>query len=148
MQTFLAYPDYKLSASVLDMKRLGKQRVEAWQIVQALTVPEYGWKNHPAVKMWRGHVPALIEYGIAICEEWRSRGYKDTMLPRFLGIRDLNNAIAPYWLGDASFHASHRSKLLFKNFDWYSKNGWAEAPGEPGLATVLGLEYVWPSVKD
>lgn len=139
MQTFLAYPDYKLSASVLDMKRLGKQRVEAWQIVQALTVPDYGWKNHPAVKMWRGHVPALIEYGIAICEEWRSRGYKDTMLPRFQGIAGPQNAIAPYWLGDSAFHASHRSKLLFKNFDWYSKYGWTEVPG---------LEYVWPEMKD
>ena len=121
MQTFLPYPDYKLSASVMDMRRLGKQRVETWQIIKALTEPEYGWKNHPAVKMWRGHVPSLVEYGIAMIEEWRSRGYKDTLLPRFMGIRDLNNAIAPYWVGDANFHASHRSKLLSKNFDWYSK---------------------------
>lgn len=139
MQTFLPHPDYKLSASVMDMRRLGKQRVETWQIIKALTEPGYGWKNHPAVKMWRGHVPSLIEYGIAMIEEWRSRGYKDTMLPRFIAIRDLNNAIAPYWIGDSAFHASHRSKLLSKNFDWYSKYGWAEAPG---------LEYVWPSTKE
>jgi len=138
MQTFLPYPDYRLSASVLDMKRLGKQRVETWQIVQALTIPGYGWKNHPAVKMWTGHVPALVEYGIAIVEEWRVRGFKDTMLPRFQGIADPQNAIAPYWLGDAGFHAAHRSKLLSKNFDWYSKYGWAELPN---------LEYVWPGIK-
>jgi hypothetical protein len=36
MQTFLPYPDYKLSASVMDMRRLGKQRVETWQIIKAL----------------------------------------------------------------------------------------------------------------
>ena len=138
MQTFLPYPDFKLSASVIDRQRLGKQRIETWQIVQALTVPEYGWKNHPAVKMWQGHVPSLIEYGIAICEEWRSRGYKDTMLQRFLGIRDVNNASAPYWIGNVEFHAAHRSKLLRKNFEWYSKYGWAE-PND--------LEYIWPAPK-
>jgi len=82
MQTFLAYPDYKLSASVLDMKRLGKQRVEAWQIVQALTVPEYGWKNHPAVKMWRGHVPSLIE----ILEPAKRRDGANTVKVRYSGM--------------------------------------------------------------
>ena len=138
MQTFLPYPDFKLSASVLDMRRLGKQRVETWQIIKSLREPEYGWKNHPAVKMWRGHVPALIEYGIAICEEWRSRGYKDTMLSRFQSLVGCQNAIVPSWLGNIEFHASHRSKLLSKNFDWYSKYGWTE-PND--------LEYVWPGIK-
>lgn len=36
MQTFLPYPDFKKSASCLDNKRLGKQRVEAWQIYSTL----------------------------------------------------------------------------------------------------------------
>lgn len=34
MQTFLCYPDFNKSAQVLDYRRLGKQRVEAWQILQ------------------------------------------------------------------------------------------------------------------
>lgn len=37
MQTFLPYADFAESASVLDQKRLGKQRVETLQIFQALT---------------------------------------------------------------------------------------------------------------
>ena len=36
MQTFLPYPDFKKSASCLDYKRLGKQRVEGLQILNAI----------------------------------------------------------------------------------------------------------------
>ena len=36
MQTFLPYDSFEESASVLDWKRLGKQRVEAMQIVNAI----------------------------------------------------------------------------------------------------------------
>ena len=36
MQTFLPYPDFTQSAKTLDYRRLGKQRVEAWQILNAL----------------------------------------------------------------------------------------------------------------
>lgn len=42
MQTFLPYPDFAESASVLDRQRLGKQRVETLQVMKALTVPGYG----------------------------------------------------------------------------------------------------------
>ena len=37
MQTFLPYSDFRDSFSVLDNKRLGKQRVEAYQIISAIT---------------------------------------------------------------------------------------------------------------
>ena len=37
MQTFLPYKSFTKSAQVLDYKRLGKQRVEAMQIFNALT---------------------------------------------------------------------------------------------------------------
>lgn len=57
MRTFLPYPDLRASCVVLDDKRLGKQRVETSQILRALTWPRFAWKNHPAVRMWRGFVP-------------------------------------------------------------------------------------------
>ena len=60
MQTFLPYPDDRASAADLDDRRLGKQRVETLQILRALTWRTYGWQNHPAVRMWRGFVPALV----------------------------------------------------------------------------------------
>lgn len=59
MQTFLPYQSFSDSASALDRQRLGKQRVEAWQILQALTGASRGWAHHPAAKMWRGFERAL-----------------------------------------------------------------------------------------
>jgi hypothetical protein len=86
MQTFV--PDgtsYAASVAALDRARLGKQRVECIQILHALD-PGYrsprtgkpsSWRNHPAVKMWRGHEGALARYALACVEEWVGRGYRD-----------------------------------------------------------------------
>src|SRR4051812_49729457 len=79
MQTFLPYPDFAESAAALDSKRLGKQRVEALQVLRALTRPAYGWKRHPAVRMWAGCAEGVGAYGVAVCLEWISRGGADTV---------------------------------------------------------------------
>ena len=115
MQTFLPFDNVTRSLMVLDYKRLGKQRVEAWQIARALTDPSYGWQHHPAVKMWRGHEGALIQYGIASCRAWLMCGYNDNMLPRFNAIAPLYpNIDMPSWFGKEDFHISHQSNLLRK----------------------------------
>jgi hypothetical protein len=131
MQTFLPYPDFEESAKALDRLRLGKQRVEVFQILRALRSGG-GWVHHPAVKMWKGHEDCLIRYGEAICAEWTRRGYKSTInYDEFRG----SEATPPPWLGREDFHASHRSNLLRKSPDYYGKFGWTEGPDLP---------YVWP----
>lgn len=131
MQTFLPYPDMEWTAICLDMKRLGKQRVEARQILNALDGTKKGWSNHPAVRMWRGHRDALIHYGNTMIEEWVARGYNNTML--FL---EHGRVVMPAWYGDADFHASHRSNLLRKDFEYYSRFLWKEPDNLP---------YIWPN---
>ncbi|MGY8879453.1 MAG: MSMEG_6728 family protein, partial [Dehalococcoidia bacterium] len=79
MQTFLPYPDFKTSAQCLDWRRLGKQRIEAMQILRALENHNYGWQNHPAVNMWRGFEAMLAVYHNTIIEEWKTRGYRNSM---------------------------------------------------------------------
>ena len=60
MQTFVPYPDCKLTAECLDYRRLGKQRVEAMQIINCLEgTGSTHWTRHPAVRMWVGHTTAL-----------------------------------------------------------------------------------------
>ena len=138
MQTFLPYSSYAKSAEVLDMRRLGKQRVETLQILNALTDSEYGWQNHPAVNMWRGYEYELIEYGIAICNECISRGYKDTCLEKIAQkIENIpeDSVDFPPWIGSMDFHLSHQSNLLRKNFDYYIQF-FDNVPDD--------LEYVWP----
>ena len=140
MQTFV--PDstsYAASVRVLDRARLGKQRVECLQILHALDPlhPKQGWKNHPAVKMWRGHEGALARYALACVNEWVSRGYSDIkcgpQLKVYAGI--FPDETPPSWWGDEKVHRSHRSRLIQKAPEHYRKL-W---PNE-----VLDLEYHWP----
>jgi len=148
MQTFLPYADYEKSAQALDRQRLGKQRVEAMQIFKALLAEyegtDYGWKNHPATRMWRGHAMSLANYAIIMCVEWMGRGYEDTCSRK---ISDLRLQIIKYepkvkppcWLGDEAFHDSHKSNLLRKLPAHYSQFGWEVSDALP---------YVWPSPKE
>lgn len=142
MQTFLPYADFRETAKVLDYRRLGKQRVEAFQIFRAMNGETRGWRNHPAVLMWNGYETALALYAIAICEEWIARGYKDTMLPRFKeileGLALQEQTTYPSWLGDAEFHQSHQSNLIRK-FPEHYQPLWPDVPNN--------LEYVWPTPK-
>ena len=80
MQTFLPYADFSKTIKVLDYKRLGKQRVEALQILKALHDPKNGWYHHPAVKMWVGYDEALKHYMNCCIREWILRGYENTMI--------------------------------------------------------------------
>ena len=112
MQTFLPFKSFQKTAKCLDYRRLGKQRVETMQILKALSQENYGWKNHPATKMWKGYETCLSYYGIVICEEWISRGYNDTCLYKISQIVEPNsNAKQPNWLGNFEFHNSHKSNL-------------------------------------
>lgn len=143
MQTFLPYPDFARSARALDRKRLGKQRVEALQVLRAATVPGYGWYRHPATAMWTGHVPALVAYGRAMVDEWTARGGADSTAWQIREFApeawdrypDDGVAHPPPWLGDAAFHRSHRSKLLSKDEELYRD----VFPDD-----TAGLNYVWP----
>ncbi len=128
MQTFLPYPDFKKSLQILDYRRLGKQRVEAYQIIRTIRYGG-GWQNHPAVKMWRGHINALKLYYNLSLEEWISRGYKNQMekLP-------IHGRITyPPWFGNTNFHAAHRSNLLRKDPAYYEILHWQEKPDLPYL---------------
>lgn len=131
MQTFLPYPSFEESARVLDNKRLGKQRVEAFTILRTLSGGISGWKNHPAVKMWKGFEDALEMYYSCMVERWIIRGFNNSMpfpVPKKFVSK-------PSWLGDERLHASHRSNLLRKDYKWYSQFGWGEKPN---------LKYWWP----
>ena len=146
MQTFLPYESFTQTAKCLDYRRLGKQRVEAKQILQILTneTDKPGWRNHPAVLMWQGSAYWLATYGETICFEWISRGYKDTLQPYFL---DKEYWLAgtekyskyPDWLGNEKFHRSHQSNLVRKDPEFYG-------PQFPGVPS--DIDYWWPTKKE
>jgi len=132
MQTFLPLPpelnpetgyySFKNSARVLDNKRLGKQRVEGYQILNLLCGKDGKWRNHPAVLQWKGYEWILFDYICDMCLVWRDeRGFKDTIyekvddmdVPENEPYAELRTMLPP-WMGWPEVHISHRSRLLFK----------------------------------
>jgi hypothetical protein len=130
MNTFLPLPNFAETAKILDRQRLGKQRVEALQLVRG------SWYNHPASRMWHGHFYQLATYGMAICDEWIARGYRDNCLVKLKEERKLfKDTGLPEWFGDPEFHRAHQSNLVRKLRSHYG-------PMFPGVPD--DLPYIWP----
>jgi hypothetical protein len=149
VQTFVPYADFEASARALDRKRLGKQRVECLQVLRGLTIPTYGWRHHPAVKMWRGHEEALGRYALTCCAVWVVQGFGDTCAATIgvdlatagiTRVRQQDELAAagalPVWLGDEAFHRSHQSSLVRKDPEHYRPQ-FPDVPDD--------LPYVWPA---
>ena len=137
VNTFIPYADFAKCAKVLDNKRLGKQRVEAKQILNILLnmTTTAGWRNHPVVKMWAGYEKALIQYYNTIVAEWIKRGFRNTM-PIF---KITGKISYPWFIGNKSVHLSHQANLLRKDFKYYSKY-FKHVPAEYTKYT-----YIWDS---
>lgn len=133
MQTFLPYRSFEKTARCLDYRRLGKQRVEAYQILLVLEGKSTGWKNHPAVLMWKGWIPELRYYMNCMIAEWIRRGYKNTMKPI-----PYQSSRRPWWL-TSKVMRSYRSNLLRKDPAYYGKFKW-KVPNN--------LPYAWPVTKE
>jgi hypothetical protein len=134
MQTFVPEDTFGACAAVLDNKRLGKQRVEVLQILRARTGGSWGWRNHPATQMWAGHEAGLCAYGIAICDEWTGRGYKDTCADKMRAIIEPDPTDLPWWWGNVDVIQSHRSNLVRKAPDFYRPR-YSDVPDS--------LPYLW-----
>lgn len=136
MQTFLPYPDFMKSARALDYRRLGKQRVEARQIIDILEgdTKSNAWRSHPAVRMWRGHEAALKEYFNCVSREWADRGYTHNM-GFYSSVQQGISLTMPPWIGNETFHRSHQSNLVRK-FPEHYKPQFPDVPDD--------LPYIWP----
>ena len=133
MQTFLPYPNYIRSVQALDMKRLGKQRLECKQIIDILEGKPSRYKNHPAIKMWVGYTNSLKYYCNCCIDEWVKRGYKNTMEKYPVDHQNED----PWYIGDENFHRAMRARLIEKNEEFYL----------PKFARDKGFndgKYFWP----
>jgi len=125
----------------LDPSRLGNQVYR-----EAKTLLNGGWPHHPAARMWRGHEGALCMYALAGLRELSGRGRDYPHHVEWFKARlracSLRQCEIPRWWGDERVHKSHRAVLLAKNFEWYGRFGWTEAPAvqdEKGR-----WPYFWP----
>jgi len=131
MQIFLPFANFRKSLECLDNKRLGKQRVEAFQVYMLLTrdaASNSHWLRHPVLKMWRGYELALRHYIIECCSVWITRKTKDGS--RFFSNAKMDENIETYkirlsaqeqkrmqlppFIGLDRFHDSHKAMLFHK----------------------------------
>lgn len=112
--TFIVDTDFAKSASYLDNKRLGKQRVEAQQILDILLGTtgsnSTAWQKHPIVLSWQGYENALKYYINCIIDEWESRGYQNNMSKHVV----VEPVVLPWWAEWSFLHQSHRAMLCRK----------------------------------
>lgn len=138
MQTFLPYSALWQCAACLDSKRLGKQRVEAAQIITTLATGEGAWRNHPAVRMWENYPLMLGWYYTNCVDYWERRGFKNTM-PGELKIPFSytgKHTGSPIPCSIPALLLSHRASLLRKNPTYYSRF--------PNWQATPALPYYWP----
>jgi hypothetical protein len=137
VNTFIPVDNFEEIAKILDNKRLGKQRVEAMQIINILSgkSKSAAWKNHTAVKMWEGHVDALKVYYNAIVKEWIRRGFNNTM--KLYKVK--KNVVLPWFVTNKIVNLSHQANLLRKDKAYYSKF-FKKVP-----AKYIKYTYIWPS---
>lgn len=146
MQTFAPMGrDLTAGFDILDYRRLGKQRVEAWQILNVLRgvdndgYPKHhkGWVSHPATRLWEGRTAGLAYYGVLCCQMWRRKGYRDGLLHRFNEVYELYSEFEdpspPIWLDWIA--DSHKSNLIRKDPEYYGPI-WPWIPDD--------MPYYWP----
>jgi hypothetical protein len=129
MQVFLPDSNFATCAEVLDTKRLVKQLLEGRQIMTILAneSPSGAWRNHPAVKMFKGYERTLYSYLFAIKDEMVNRGYKwqtnweviqDTYIRNFINQKQET----PEWMLNNQFESviiTHRGRLHAKAPELY-----------------------------
>lgn len=132
MQIFRPYIDWDRSAAVLDNLRLGKQRVEAKQVLKAflrrmglIRDGLKGWLSHPIVLLYfnngKPYVEDVVGYFTSCINEWRGRGKENN-----LNLDDINHLLSQIekTSGTPVMHlheVEYRRILLVKDPEYYVK---------------------------
>jgi hypothetical protein len=137
--TFLPFNDLDKTARVLDNVRLNKQVLECEQIIATLEGTKTGYKNHPAVAMWKGHIDALKHYFNIVLKEWKDRGKNSTRtyyeIPEEFSY--------PWWWNLKQLHLTHKLSLYRKAPDHYTAKLLELSESDLALHDKAG--YIWPS---
>ena len=153
MQTFLPSRNFVTVAKILDSKRLNKQILEGYQILNVLSgmSPTGGWRNHPAVKMWRGHEMILHTYISIMIAEAKQRGIKtdkneENICNLFNKVGESWGTTLPDWFSDDKkimrIVTTHKANLFDKDPMYYAQFGYAKHSlfNQPCCSTC---KYYW-----
>lgn len=145
VNVFIPLSDPQEIAKVLDDKRLGKQRVEAKQIITIIDgeAKSKAWSNHPAVLMWTGYSDELKYYYNCIVIEWIKRGYVNNMPLFTKNGGTLVSKKIPWFMYCKPVLLSHQASLLRKNYGHYHKYFKSKS-----LKPFMSRLYLWVVVSE
>jgi len=153
MQTFLPYPAMRDSLDALDNKRLNKQILETYQILNILSgqSKSNAWRNHPAVLMWEGAESELYRYGMNAIVIASHRGIKtdkneSNMKALAKKAAHMWDDDIPLWRKNPSIlkrvTATHKANLYHKDPVFYSE--FVSAVDSPNNKPCCdGCKYFW-----
>ena len=136
MQTFLTSTNSLECAQNLDNKRLNKQILEGYQILNVLSGRSKtgGWRNHPAVLMWKGYERGLWSYIESMVQIANLRGIKTENNVRNLNALyqecsdDWGSEHPAFWRDENKrmrIITTHRANLFKKDPLYYTKYQYA-----------------------
>jgi len=153
MQTFLPSSNAITVARWLDNKRLNKQILECYQILNVLSGKSKtgGWRNHPAVLMWKGYERGLWQYVQAMIREAKDRGIRTENNEANLNnlkiqCWDTWGSNPPEFWNDTNkimrLTTTHKANLFDKDPIYYAKFGYAKHSlyNQPCCSTC---KYYW-----
>lgn len=157
MQTFLPYTSYRECAKALDNKRLNKQILECYQILNVLSgqSPTGAWRNHPAVLMWAGAENNLYDYTMAMVKEASLRGIKtdknlENLKALYAKCKSMWGNHSPVWKKQKHrehVHITHRVNLYKKDPIYYASFG-KFVDDEYNTPCCEACKYYWATHKE
>ena len=138
---WIPFANFRMTTHVLDARTLGRQLFVCADVLET-HVQSCRRKGHRAetlhALMWRDYPGAIIRMMVCALQEIRLRGYPQPLPdPRtaegqrlYLVGEEISSRLdeIPPWLGSGSLHASHRSRLLREDPEWYMQFDWRELP--------------------
>lgn len=159
MQTFLPFPSKRESLDALDNKRLNKQILECYQILNILTgnSNSNAWRNHPAVLMWEGAEAELYCYAMTAVVLADMRGIKtDKNKENLNALSRKRNALfwednTPLWATNPTtiklVNTTHKANLYKKDPEYYAEFAWA-VQDKNNKPCCDACHYYWPTHKE
>lgn len=115
----------------------------AVQVRRGLVVPGYGWRRHPAVRMWAGYEEALVRYGLQICGAWTAGGAPIPAPPRWSetsgrGSRGVPRERRSGWPPTGTCHRgwAHRTSIEATSPPWCARTGTSTGSASRGYRTT------------
>lgn len=154
MITYVTHRGYGATAAALDDRKLGRQRVEAQEIFNTLTLGEELPKD-PVYRMWEGYEFALGIYCMMLCMEFTMhRGIADKIFWEVAAaLKEMKRSDAsfsmehPPWHDDKDVMRSHRSNLLRLQNEGDAVAG-HDYLKHFGKATPKNMPYLWPILDE